>query len=1091
MSTSRLRWLTGKDVFVSYSRRDGADYALKLASDLAGEGYACVIDQWGTQPGGKTPRSLQRDLMNCHALVLVSTRGAGESAHVFDEVRDYARTHGLIIPIDIDGTIDQATWAKAIEGLPIAKEPIQADGMPSREPSAAVLGRVRNALTFRRRDQRLRIASLAALALLLGLLGASGVAAVLLNGQRAAAQELQSKLEDRGRQLASLEQQAGESEAAAKAARRSAADAETQAKTERTRALAASSAARLAAAQATAATKLADRESERASLATAEADRQLAIADARQRLGRAAEVVVTDVSRDHWSTPRRDALDEARASSRDLMARMPELTEADETYIRSILNRSFEVEQTSISGIDEAWGSADGARILVQKDNEFEVRDAASNRTIVRHPEGEAVPWTRSDDFPALTYTDNDGVVFVTVNGQPVRIKSKPGKRATPMAIDNGGRALAFWQDTDDGGRAFLQRLDGREEVIPLCNVSYLTSRFSPDGAWLAVQCEKGLELWNVASGKMQSPLDPSGLHTTDVQFSRDSRRIAAANGRTVTIWPVDNPAAAIGPYSVAGKGDDVESIGFDATGDRIGVYIEKANPFCINVLDGRELHSMIASWEYGERGKFEPIGQSGTFSSRKEPNRRGFTLYDACTGDQVARIPTGPGGGEATFNEKRGELLVVNGEGNLFRIDLTPAGLYARTTLPGEAAAFAAADAPVQLVRNRQSAQVWDLEHGRVLHTLSLAGGELVDLSGDGDTLVAQSGDDLSIWRCLRGGPCEGWRHKSLPRVLPPQGGADLTVEDNYLLITQPGGARLFYLGEDEPIEAPLPDRSAVSLMPGAARRPTRLLIRSGEDLLYADLLGAKPGPARPLAPGVDILDSSNGVLLIPAPASDQSSPDVDPDGRRPHTLVNAVADTPKAVIVDLRVHDNRLLMVASENGQFAAFTQDADQSTPEKEGPTTVEIVDLQTGAIVHELQLPTQVHTMRFDGQGRLAVSAREVVGGESGFRLQIFDPDGWEKVFDALTTAPASCLAFGAPDGTVVAGQTDGQISVFDRAGRRTLHTQSRGTLAYCELFDAGRRLSSIAYGPQGTVMEVAPGSREALAHRLLNLTLAVP
>ena len=42
---SLFQKLWGKDVFISYSRADGAGYALALAAQLSERGFACVIDQ--------------------------------------------------------------------------------------------------------------------------------------------------------------------------------------------------------------------------------------------------------------------------------------------------------------------------------------------------------------------------------------------------------------------------------------------------------------------------------------------------------------------------------------------------------------------------------------------------------------------------------------------------------------------------------------------------------------------------------------------------------------------------------------------------------------------------------------------------------------------------------------------------------------------------------------------------------------------------------------------------------------------------------------------------------------------------------------
>ena len=149
-----LQRLWGRDVFISYSRADGATYALGLAAHLSGRGFACVIDQWGvTIPGLVTPERVRRLLRSCRALVIVGTQASGASVHVAEEVAEFVKSSGMIIPIDLDGTIQAARWWPLIEGLPIT---VESGGRDARAPDENVLARLANALTFHRRDQRLR-----------------------------------------------------------------------------------------------------------------------------------------------------------------------------------------------------------------------------------------------------------------------------------------------------------------------------------------------------------------------------------------------------------------------------------------------------------------------------------------------------------------------------------------------------------------------------------------------------------------------------------------------------------------------------------------------------------------------------------------------------------------------------------------------------------------------------------------------------------------------------------------------------------------------------------------------------------------------
>ena len=63
--------LLGDDVFISYSRHDGAQYAIALANRLSEAGFVCYLDQWGSAPGRELPAQLRRTLMSSSMLAVV------------------------------------------------------------------------------------------------------------------------------------------------------------------------------------------------------------------------------------------------------------------------------------------------------------------------------------------------------------------------------------------------------------------------------------------------------------------------------------------------------------------------------------------------------------------------------------------------------------------------------------------------------------------------------------------------------------------------------------------------------------------------------------------------------------------------------------------------------------------------------------------------------------------------------------------------------------------------------------------------------------------------------------------------------------
>ena len=99
------RFLFGDDVFISYSRRDGAKYAAALANELSrpGIGFSCFLDQWGASAATELSQPVLRALRRSSVLVLVGTAGAALSPMVQEEVQRFARpnrfrSHRPILP---------------------------------------------------------------------------------------------------------------------------------------------------------------------------------------------------------------------------------------------------------------------------------------------------------------------------------------------------------------------------------------------------------------------------------------------------------------------------------------------------------------------------------------------------------------------------------------------------------------------------------------------------------------------------------------------------------------------------------------------------------------------------------------------------------------------------------------------------------------------------------------------------------------------------------------------------------------------------------------------------------------------------------
>src|ERR1700752_502612 len=113
------RFLFGDDIFISYSRKDGAKYAAALANELSkpGNNLSCFLDQWGASAASELSKPVLRAIRNSSVLVLIGTAGAAESPLVREEVelfshKRWLRSRRPVLPINIDGALSNLSWSE-------------------------------------------------------------------------------------------------------------------------------------------------------------------------------------------------------------------------------------------------------------------------------------------------------------------------------------------------------------------------------------------------------------------------------------------------------------------------------------------------------------------------------------------------------------------------------------------------------------------------------------------------------------------------------------------------------------------------------------------------------------------------------------------------------------------------------------------------------------------------------------------------------------------------------------------------------------------------------------------------------------------
>ena len=149
-----MRFLSGYDFFVSYSRQDANSYALKVTDYLIHQGYTCYIDKWGTEPGKQLPVNLKKIIKNASVMIIIGSPCSEQSQAIAEEIDIFLKTRRMIIPVDLEGMRSAIWWSK-IEGLALTQEPL--DSLSTdKEIGQELKDRVKGSLTYTKQAIRIR-----------------------------------------------------------------------------------------------------------------------------------------------------------------------------------------------------------------------------------------------------------------------------------------------------------------------------------------------------------------------------------------------------------------------------------------------------------------------------------------------------------------------------------------------------------------------------------------------------------------------------------------------------------------------------------------------------------------------------------------------------------------------------------------------------------------------------------------------------------------------------------------------------------------------------------------------------------------------
>lgn len=556
-----LNLLSGDDVFISYSRRDGALYAAGLADKLTEKGLSCFIDKLGTEPDHDLPDSLRKKIRGCAVFVLVGTQSAARSEFVEKEIAEFRKTGRTILPLDFGGAVAGARWYGLIPGL--AAEPERNPGaLSTGDPSPNVLGFVEKSFKYTRRNQRMFRMFLGALAVFLILAAVSVVAFFVARNQVAKANAAAVTADEQTKKAAAAarlaDEKTSEAQAAAELAARKtdeAARATGLADRKAREADAASALAREKTRDAEVAQAAAVRAEGRRRTAETRARRQEQIANSREGAATALSLLATDpeegvrqASKAYDSAPTAQAADALRRSLFD-------------SHVRAVLRGHDEIV------LDAAFDRTGRLALTAGADETLRVWDARTGREVARlrapgagddRPSGALLDLALSPDGRYAAAAGRKGVALLwklkadgAAEGEPrvLRGELSPDGRRTQCADFCAVRSVAFSADgrhlaaAGDDAAVWVWETgtDARPAALYDHNGPVSHVAFSPDGRHVlsAGPDASGAEAallweWRAARGDANPRPLPHPGPVESAVFSADGRHLVAATNRHV-----------------------------------------------------------------------------------------------------------------------------------------------------------------------------------------------------------------------------------------------------------------------------------------------------------------------------------------------------------------------------------------------------------------------------------------------------------------------------------------------------------------------------------------------------------------------------
>ncbi|GGR86791.1 hypothetical protein GCM10010252_26840 [Streptomyces aureoverticillatus] len=298
------------------------------------------------------------------------------------------------------------------------------------------------------------------------------------------------------------------------------------------------------------------------------------------------------------------------------------------------------------------------------------------------------------------------------------------------------GAGFELW-DTVKHRKLPVLRKDAR--VRQACRKQSL--RFTPDSQGLAGRSPDGLQIWDLASGRVTSSVQHRGIQ--EFEFSPDGKFVAATDGREILLWRIKDPTKPVLRHPLTYE--TVRHLRFDVKSGVIR-YIDAAYSYEPTVRALSYGPAMAEGWrkEPATQGVFTPDGRRLALK-RRSGDLLWFEIRRASDGKRIARTPSLRC--DEAANTMEGEDVCYA------TFALSPDGgtlAYGKTVLDDESGS----------PREPEKVTLWDITRRTRIRSLTApargegGGMEGIVFSPDGQSLLAPQVhlNGVDLWNTSRG---------------------------------------------------------------------------------------------------------------------------------------------------------------------------------------------------------------------------------------------------------------------------------------------------------------------------------------------------